>query len=117
MAWLMCRATEPNRLHRRPVDHWDSTSSYVTPTNSTACRSPAPMARSRRCCRRPADWIAFSTIDNKIKKIQPTGGQPITLADGSFFDGATWGDDDTIVYSNPIGLMRLPASGGAAECR
>ena len=61
------------------------------------------------------DWIAFSTLDNKIRKIQPTGGQPITLADGSFFDGATWGDDDTIVYSSPIGLMRLPASGGAAE--
>ena len=61
------------------------------------------------------DWIAFSTLDNKIKKTQSIGGPSITLADGSFYDGATWGDDDTIVYSSPKGLMRLPASGGTPE--
>ncbi|HEX5071038.1 MAG TPA: protein kinase [Vicinamibacterales bacterium] len=59
-----------------------------------------------------ADWIAFSTIDGKIKKIQSSGGPAITLADGTFLDGATWGDDDTIVYSSPKGLMRLSASSG-----
>jgi tRNA A-37 threonylcarbamoyl transferase component Bud32/dipeptidyl aminopeptidase/acylaminoacyl peptidase len=61
------------------------------------------------------DWVAFSTVDNKIKKTPSGGGPAITLTDGSFFDGATWGDDDTIVYSSPKGLIRMPASGGAPE--
>jgi serine/threonine-protein kinase len=60
-----------------------------------------------------ADWIAFSAVDDKIKKVPTTGGPTIALADGSFNDGATWGDDDTIVYAGPKGLLRLPASGGA----
>jgi Tol biopolymer transport system component len=58
------------------------------------------------------DWIAFSTADSKIKKVPATGGPGIQLAEGSFFDGATWGDDDTIVYPGAKGLMRMAASGG-----
>jgi hypothetical protein len=60
-------------------------------------------------------WIAFSTVDGKIKKTPSNGGPAITLTDGSFNNGATWGDDDTIVYSSATGLMRVPASGGPAE--
>jgi hypothetical protein len=59
-----------------------------------------------------ADWIAFSTTDGKIKKVPSTGGPGILLADGSFFDGGAWGDDDTIAYPGANGLMRMPASGG-----
>ena len=61
------------------------------------------------------DWIAFSARDGKIKKTASSGGPAITLTDGSFNNGATWGDDDTIVYSSSTGLMRVPASGGTAE--
>ncbi|HUL74661.1 MAG TPA: protein kinase [Vicinamibacterales bacterium] len=59
------------------------------------------------------DWVAYSGTDNRIKKIPATGGTAITLTEGSFFDGATWGDDDTIVYVGSTGLVRMPASGGA----
>ena len=59
-----------------------------------------------------ADWIAFSTIDNKIKKVPSTGGPGILLTDGSFYNGGAWGDDDTIVYAGLKGLLRMPASGG-----
>ena len=61
------------------------------------------------------DWVAFSTFDGKIKKTPAAGGPAITLTDGFFSNGATWGDDDTIVYNGATGLMRVPASGGTPE--
>jgi hypothetical protein len=61
-----------------------------------------------------ADWIVFSTLDGKIKKIPTIGGPAILLTEGSLDRGGAWGDDDTIVYAGPKGLMRMPASGGAA---
>jgi eukaryotic-like serine/threonine-protein kinase len=59
-----------------------------------------------------ADWVAFSTADGKIKKVPTIGGPGILLTEGSFFNGATWGDDGTIIYAGPKGLMRMPAAGG-----
>jgi hypothetical protein len=61
-----------------------------------------------------ADWIVFSTADGKIEKVPATGGPGIVLTQGSFFNGGAWGDDDTIVFPGPTGLMRVPAAGGAA---
>jgi len=60
-----------------------------------------------------ADWVAFSAADGKLRKVPAAGGTPITIGEGSFNDGASWGDDDTIVYSGGTGLERMPASGGA----
>ena len=61
-----------------------------------------------------ADWIAYSGLDNKIRKIPVAGGTPITIGSGTFNGGVSWGDDDTIVYNGATGLERIPASGGAA---
>jgi len=62
-------------------------------------------------------WIAYGGIDptGKIRKIPVLGGTSITLGDGNFFGGAAWGDDDTIVFSGPKGLMRIPAAGGTPQ--
>jgi serine/threonine-protein kinase len=57
------------------------------------------------------DWIAFSTLDHKIKKTPATGGPSITLTEGSFYSGGAWGDDETIVYSGRL-LPLFPASAG-----
>jgi serine/threonine protein kinase/Tol biopolymer transport system component len=59
--------------------------------------------------------IAF--FDNgKLRKIDPAGGQPTTLADAANPRGGSWGTRGTIVFaptsSSP--LMRVPASGGSA---
>jgi hypothetical protein len=64
------------------------------------------------------DWIAYATstaFGGKIKKVPVTGGTSMVLADGAFYAGADWGDDDTIVFSDPKGLMRVPANGGTPE--
>ncbi len=61
------------------------------------------------------DWLAYSTFNNEIKKVTISGGTPITLGDGSFQNGADWGDDDTIVFAKSNGLMRISANGGTPE--
>ena len=61
-------------------------------------------------------WLAYSTVtSSKIKKIPITGGTSITLADGTFQRGAAWGDDSTIVFAGPKGLLRVSAEGGTPE--
>jgi eukaryotic-like serine/threonine-protein kinase len=51
----------------------------------------------------------------KLMKIEATGGPPQTLADipgGNGFGWGAWNKDDVIVFGNPKGLFRVPASGG-----
>jgi Tol biopolymer transport system component len=61
-------------------------------------------------------WIAYTDLgDQKIKKIPITGGTSITLCEGSLQWGGAWGDDGTVVFRSPKGLMRVPADGGVPE--
>ncbi|OLC96091.1 MAG: hypothetical protein DMG35_09545 [Acidobacteria bacterium] len=52
--------------------------------------------------------------ENKVKKIEATGGPPQTLAEvGIVFAGAgAWNQDNLIVFGSQSGLFRVPASGG-----
>jgi len=62
-------------------------------------------------------WIAaFNWArGSKIKKIPAAGGTAITLADVTTPVGITWGDDDTIVFSDGKGLFRVSSAGGAVQ--
>jgi serine/threonine-protein kinase len=72
-------------------------------------------------CSPDGRWLAFSTGGAggfpALKKVPLGGGTPIRICEecGSF--GATWGPDDTIVYTpdQASGLFRLKAEGGAPE--
>ena len=62
-------------------------------------------------------WVGF--MDNGIHKVAMTGGPSVRLAstDGNPI-GATWGPDDTIVFSTgnlASGLQRVSAAGGTTE--
>jgi serine/threonine-protein kinase len=59
-------------------------------------------------------WMAAIGAVGKLMKLPVTGGTGITIADGPI-RGASWGDDDHIVFATPKGLMRVPAAGGAAQ--
>ena len=52
----------------------------------------------------------------KLKKIEATGGPPLTVTDlRGPWGGATWSQGDVIVFSDrAVGLLRVPASGGVA---
>lgn len=62
-------------------------------------------------------WIGYYSVsDQKWKKIAINGGAPVALGDATSSLNASWGADDTIVYSEfGKGTMRVSANGGTPE--
>jgi eukaryotic-like serine/threonine-protein kinase len=62
-------------------------------------------------------WIGyFSIADQKLKKVSINGGVPILLRDVAQLAGASWYEDNTIVYGQlPGDIMRISAKGGTPE--
>ncbi|MEO8348112.1 MAG: protein kinase, partial [Acidobacteriota bacterium] len=63
-------------------------------------------------------WIGFwHPVSRALKKVALSGGAPLTLCETDVLYGASWGADDTIVFSPtvPGGLARVPAAGGKVE--
>jgi serine/threonine-protein kinase len=61
-------------------------------------------------------WVAFVTLDGKLKKVAPDGGSPIVLTEDVAGDYRVpaWLDDGTIVYvSTEFRLVRFDPSGRA----
>jgi Tol biopolymer transport system component len=64
-----------------------------------------------------SQWIGF-IADTSLKKISVNGGRPITLGNGIGANrGATWGANDTIVFSSHYTdpLMQLSGAGGQSK--
>jgi len=59
-------------------------------------------------------WVGFVT-PTELKKVPITGGTPITLTKANRGRGASWGPDNTIVFTPTRigGLYTVPAAGGA----
>jgi Tol biopolymer transport system component len=63
-------------------------------------------------------WIGyFSVADQKLKKIPIIGGSSVALCDVSLLAGASWGEDNTIIYATLMGgaIRRINANGGTPE--
>ncbi len=59
-------------------------------------------------------FIAFNA-GGKLKKIDISGGPPLTLCDMSAgFGSGSWNRDGVIIFGTPKGLMRVSAAGGTA---
>jgi serine/threonine-protein kinase len=60
-------------------------------------------------------WIGFITTSDEVSKV-PVGIGPVTtLAKHADTRGATWGEDDMIVFASTSGLWRVSANGGDKE--
>ena len=61
-------------------------------------------------------WVGFRS-DQQLVKVSIHGGPPGTLGPTAGLLGASWGRDDTIIFSEftPGGLFRIPAAGGDRE--
>ena len=61
-------------------------------------------------------WIGFFA-NSKLKKISVHGGEPVTVCDAGPGRGASWGPDDTILFSSlsSPGLMRVSSAGGTPQ--
>jgi len=62
-------------------------------------------------------WIGyFSVSDGKLKKIAGNGNTPVVLCEVSKPRGVSWNEDNTIVYGDRGGIMRVSSNGGTPEC-
>ena len=60
-------------------------------------------------------WVAFH-VGSEIRKVAISGGPAsVVCRMNGNPRGASWGDDDFIVFGSPDGLRRVPASGGEPE--
>ena len=59
------------------------------------------------------EWLGFAA-EGKLKRVPIGGGQPTVICDAPEPRGASWGDDDTIVFAPEVTgrLSRVAASGG-----
>jgi eukaryotic-like serine/threonine-protein kinase len=60
-------------------------------------------------------WVGFQ-VGNDLRKVAVSGGPTsvVCLVSGNA-RGATWGDDDSIVFATTEGMRRVPASGGEPQ--
>ncbi len=63
-------------------------------------------------------WVGFFVaVEGRLKRVALSGGAPITICEAPDVRGASWGADDTIVYTPQLdaGLMRVAVGGGTPE--
>jgi serine/threonine-protein kinase len=63
------------------------------------------------------NWLAFWQ-DRKLKKVSLDGGPPITILEelpGRYVYGASWGEEDRIVFSLEYTIWQVSATGGRAH--
>ncbi len=55
--------------------------------------------------------------EGKLKRVEVTGGVPVTLCDAAVGKGGSWGSDGTILFapSYNTAIFRIPAAGGTPE--
>jgi serine/threonine-protein kinase len=60
-------------------------------------------------------WVGF-WVGGQLKKVSISGGAPVNLCEAAIPYGATWGQDDTIVFGQGSeGIWQVPATGGTKE--
>ena len=64
-------------------------------------------------------WLAYarylSATRAELKRVPVTGGTPVTLLDTPLPGSLSWPEPDTLLFTTPEGVVRLPATGGAPQ--
>jgi eukaryotic-like serine/threonine-protein kinase len=102
--YVVFEATGPNgaQLYLRPLD---AVAAQALPgTESSIFPFWSPDSRS----------IGFFIAD-KLKRVEVSGGSPVTICDATIGRGGSWNQDGTIIaaLSYNAGIYRVPAGGGA----
>jgi hypothetical protein len=53
--------------------------------------------------------------DGQLKRIAVSGGAPVVICAATNPFGVSWGPDNTILFGQPAGIMRVSATGGTPE--
>ena len=61
-------------------------------------------------------WVGFFA-QGQLQKAEVAGGAPVRLVEAAYPFGATWTEDNTIIYAASLGsgLLQIPAGGGAPK--
>ena len=60
-------------------------------------------------------WVGYWAATGQLKKMAVSGGAPVILCEATNPFGVSWGLDDTILFGQPAGIMRVSANGGIPE--
>jgi serine/threonine-protein kinase len=98
---LVYAGGSPRKLYVRPIDRTEATAIQGTEGAIAAFLSP------------DGQWAGFYG-EGKLQKVNLGAGLPITLCDIPRGEemGASWGDNDTILFASSAGLFLVSASGG-----
>ncbi len=107
LAYVLGSGNEGGEIKLRSLDRFEPT---------TIASGGAGVAPYQPFFSPHGDWMGYVT-PGELKKVSTAGGAPITLCKVDLSRGATWGIDETIVYSpSPrSGLMRMSSAGGEAQ--
>ena len=63
------------------------------------------------------EWVGFYDLaDLELRRVPVQGESAVPIGDlDSNMSGASWGEDDTLIYATNSGLWRVPSSGGVPE--
>ncbi|MCM2314124.1 MAG: serine/threonine-protein kinase [Thermoanaerobaculia bacterium] len=104
------------RIAFSALDASGKTQLYVRDLDQGAARPLAGTDRAQYPFFSPdSRWVAFFTqADRTLKKIDTTGGPPVTLCTVQDGKGGSWGADDVIIFAPAASttLMRVAATGG-----
>jgi Tol biopolymer transport system component/predicted Ser/Thr protein kinase len=92
-------------LYLRSVDVWDARLIAGTEGNP-----------ERPFFSPDGEWLGYwSGSENRLKKIAISGGAPLALTDAFSRNRYSWRADDTILFGQAGGIMRISANGGTPE--
>jgi eukaryotic-like serine/threonine-protein kinase len=61
-------------------------------------------------------WVCYwSAASNQLKKVAVSGGAPTPICNALTPRRSSWAVDDTIVYAQPEGIMRVSSNGGTPD--
>jgi len=59
-------------------------------------------------------YVAF-LADNRLQRIEASGGPPVVVTPAPSFVGGAWNQDDVIIFGSTSGIYRVSAEGGSPE--
>ena len=96
--------TANQQLYLRPMDQL-----AATPIRGTEGGSRSPFFSP------DGQWVGF-WVGGQLRKVSVNGGAPVALCEAAILLGASWGQDDTIVFGQgPEGILKVSANGGTPE--
>ncbi len=96
--------TANQQLYLRPMDQLEA-----IPIRGTEGGSREPFFSP------DGQWVGF-WVGGQLRKVPISGGAPVTLCEAVPPFGASWGQDDTIVFGQgPQGILKVSANGGTPE--